>query len=171
MPAKKYKVAVVMGSTSDAEAMENAAKALSQFDIQADVFVMSAHRTPDAVKDLATNAVRRGYSCIIAGAGMSAHLAGVIASHTTLPVIGVPMKTSLSGGLDSLLSIVQMPRGVPVATVAVGGSGAYNAGVLAAQIIGAGDARMRSRVAAFKRKQVRDVAARAQEYLSSRSND
>ena len=160
-----------MGSTSDAEAMENAAKALAEFDIQADLFLMSAHRTPEAVKDLATTAVRKGYSCIIAGAGMSAHLAGVIASHTTLPVIGVPMKTSLSGGLDSLLSIVQMPRGVPVATVSIGGPGAYNAGVLAAQIIGAGDARMRSRVAAFKKRQARDVAARAQEYLASRDED
>jgi len=167
MPARKYKAAVVMGSTSDAEAMDGAVKMLQQFGIQADLFVMSAHRTPDIVLDFARNAVRKGYACIIAGAGGAAHLAGVIAAHTPLPVVGVPMKTSM-GGLDSLLSTVQMPRGVPVATVAVGASGASNAGILAAQIIGACDVRMRARVAAFKKKQARDVVKKAKDFLGSR---
>jgi len=168
MSEKKHKVAVVMGSTSDAEAMEEAVRALEGFDIHADVLVMSAHRTPDAVTDFARTAVRKGYSCIIAGAGGAAHLAGVIAAHTPLPVIGVPMRTSLAGGLDSLLSIVQMPRGVPVATVATGGAGATNAGVLAAQMIGVGDAQMRARVVAYKKKQAREVAKKSDAFLRAR---
>ena len=170
MSVRKHKVAVVMGSTSDAKDMEGSLEALGRFGIEGDVYVMSAHRTPEVVLAFARNAVRKGYACIIAGAGGAAHLAGAIAAHTPIPVIGVPMKTSM-GGLDSLLSTVQMPRGVPVATVAVGAAGAYNAGVLAAQIIGAGDASMRSRVAAFKRRQARDVLRKADKELSARNRD
>ncbi|MFH0963066.1 MAG: 5-(carboxyamino)imidazole ribonucleotide mutase [Planctomycetota bacterium] len=168
MARKKAKIAIVMGSTSDAEAMAEAEKALGAFRIACEVYVMSAHRTPEAVAEFAKNAARKGYSAIIAGAGGAAHLAGVVAAHTTLPVIGVPMASGLLG-VDSLLSTAQMPRGVPVATMAVGGAGAYNAGVLAAQIVGVGDARMRGKLAAFKKRQAREVTRKAREFLRKRA--
>ena len=167
MAGRKHRVAIVMGSTSDAEAMESAEKALELFDIESDVMVMSAHRTPEVVIEFAQGAARRGYSAIIAGAGGAAHLAGFIAAHTPLPVLGVPMKSSMMG-LDSLLSTVQMPRGVPVATLAVGEAGAYNAGVLAAQIVAVGDPGMRARVATFKKRQGRKVIERAERFLEKR---
>jgi len=127
------KVAIVMGSKSDAEIMKGASDALSEFGIANETFVISAHRNPHGVVDFATNAESNGFEVIIAGAGMAAHLPGVVAGLTPLPVIGVPTKSASLSGLDSLLSIVQMPSGVPVATVAI--DGAKNAGILAAQIL------------------------------------
>jgi 5-(carboxyamino)imidazole ribonucleotide mutase len=127
------KVAVVMGSGSDMPALEAAVNRLKSFGIEVDVRILSAHRTPDAASDFAKNAKANGYGLLIAAAGKAAHLPGVLASHTTLPVIGVPMKSSFMDGLDSLLSIVQMPTGVPVATVGV--DAAENAAILAAQIL------------------------------------
>jgi 5-(carboxyamino)imidazole ribonucleotide mutase len=127
------KVAIVMGSKSDADVMSKAAEALDEFGVANETFVMSAHRKPAAVAEFATNAEANGFEVIIAGAGMAAHLPGVIAAMTPLPVIGVPTRSAALNGMDSLLSIVQMPSGVPVATVAI--DGAKNAGILAAQIL------------------------------------
>lgn len=129
----KKMVAIVMGSASDLETMQKAAQFLDSLNIPYEQKIMSAHRSPEQVRQFALMAQEKGFEVIIAGAGKAAHLPGVIASLTTLPVIGVPMKTADLGGLDSLLSIVQMPDGVPVATVAIGG--AKNAAILAAQII------------------------------------
>ena len=142
-------VAMLMGSDSDWPACEPAAQALKEFGIAYDVRVLSAHRTPKEVLRYVAQAPRRGVRVFIAGAGGAAHLAGVVAAHTTAPVIGVPIETKLSGGLDSLLSTVQMPRGVPVATVAVGN--AFNAAVLAVQILAVRDAALQRRLAAYKR--------------------
>lgn len=127
------KVAIVMGSKSDFEAVRPAIETLKDFSVQAEVRVMSAHRTPVIAADFAQDAKKNGFEVIIAAAGKAAHLAGVIAGHTTLPVIGIPIKSSTMDGLDSLLSTVQMPEGVPVATVAIGG--AKNAALLAVQIL------------------------------------
>jgi 5-(carboxyamino)imidazole ribonucleotide mutase len=136
--SKKPLVAIIMGSQSDLNVMGNAADVLEQFGIPVEVTVVSAHRTPKRMYDYASSAIDRGLKVIIAGAGGAAHLPGMVASITTLPVIGVPVKSSNSiEGLDSLLSIVQMPDGIPVATVAV--NGAKNAGILAAEIIALGD--------------------------------
>lgn len=144
-----HKVAILMGSKSDMGVMQPAADVLSnEFGIQADVMVMSAHRTPKAVADFAEGAVDAGYEVVIAGAGGAAHLAGVIAAFTPLPVIAVPVKSAALNGLDSLLSMVQMPSGVPVATVAI--DGGKNAGILAAQIIGVGDKAVQKKVVEFK---------------------
>lgn len=125
-----------MGSDSDLDIMREAAKALDGFGIVYEVDVTSAHRSPDRTADYARKAAGRGVRVIIAGAGGAAHLAGVIAAHTTLPVIGVPIPSTSLNGLDSLLATVQMPAGIPVATVAIGKPGATNAGILAAQILG-----------------------------------
>ncbi len=130
------KVVVVMGSKSDLECMQNCIDVLKSFALDVTVKIMSAHRTPAAVHDFFSTAEENGYEVIIAAAGKAAHLGGVIASLTTLPVIGVPMKTSDLGGMDSLLSTVQMPTGIPVATVAIGNAGAGNAGYMTAQILG-----------------------------------
>ncbi|MDZ7839042.1 MAG: 5-(carboxyamino)imidazole ribonucleotide mutase [Actinomycetota bacterium] len=127
------KIAIVMGSSSDEEVMKPAANTLKKFGIEYDIHILSAHRMPKKTAKFAAEAIGKGYEIVIAGAGKAAHLPGVIASHTTLPVIGVPVKTSDLGGLDSLLSIVQMPSGVPVATVAINGS--KNAAILAVQIL------------------------------------
>ena len=149
---RTHKVGIVMGSDSDWPTMKETVEALKFFGIQCDLDVISAHRTPDLAMKYAKEAEKRGYAVLIAGAGGAAHLAGVLAALTPLPVIGVPMQTSSLNGLDSLYSIVQMPGGVPVATVAIGKAGAKNAGVLAAQIIGVGDVAMREKVKAYKRK-------------------
>ncbi len=143
-------VAMLMGSDSDWPTFEQAAQALKEFGIACDVHVLSAHRTPGELLRYVEQAPRRGVKVFIAGAGGAAHLAGVIAAHTTSPVIGVPIETTLAGGLDSLLSTVQMPRGVPVATVAVGN--AFNAALLAVQILAVHDAALRQRLAAYKRR-------------------
>jgi 5-(carboxyamino)imidazole ribonucleotide mutase len=136
-----------MGSTSDLNVMEAAAKVLDEFEIPFEINALSAHRTPEAVEVFAKGAKARGIQVIIAAAGMAAHLPGVIAAMTTLPVIGVPINASLSG-LDSLLAIVQMPPGIPVATVAV--NGAQNAGILAVQMIALGNAEIAAKLDAFK---------------------
>ena len=131
------KVAVIMGSDSDLPAMEPCLRALDRFAIPYEVHIISAHRTPAQAEAFASGAADNGFGVIIAAAGKAAHLAGVLAAYTTLPVIGVPIKTSMMGGLDSLLSMVQMPAGIPVACVAVDGGG--NAAILAAQILALGD--------------------------------
>ncbi len=131
------KVAVIMGSDSDLPIVSNAIKKFKSFGILVEAHVMSAHRTPARACEFASNARANGFSVIIAAAGKAAHLAGVLAAHTTLPVIGIPIKSSTLDGLDALLATVQMPSGIPVATVAI--DGAENAAILAAQIIGVGD--------------------------------
>ncbi len=156
--ADSPRVGVVMGSDSDLETMEACLEILRGFELPYEVRVISAHRTPDVAHEYATTAEARGLEVIIAAAGGAAHLAGVMASMTPLVVIGVPIKTSSLGGLDSLLSTVQMPRGVPVATVAIGKAGAVNAAVLAAQVLAAGDADLRERVVRYKRDQAARVA-------------
>jgi 5-(carboxyamino)imidazole ribonucleotide mutase len=150
-----------MGSTTDLPVMEEAAKVLNDLQIPFEMNALSAHRTPDQVEKYARSAAGRGIKVIIAGAGMAAHLPGVIAAMTTLPVIGVPIKASLDG-LDSLLAIVQMPPGIPVATVAI--NGARNAGILAAQIIATGDATLMEKLARLK-EELRDKIVKANEEL------
>ena len=145
-----YKVAVVMGSKSDFEAVKPALKALKKFGVPFFVRVLSAHRTPDEVHALVDGAEKDNIGVFIAAAGKAAHLAGVIAGLTTLPVIGIPMKSSTMDGLDSLLSVVQMPSGVPVATVAIGGS--ENAEILAAQILALGDASLAAKLKEYKKE-------------------
>ena len=145
-----YKVAVVMGSKSDFEAVKPALKALKKFGVPFFVRVLSAHRTPDEVHELVNNAEKENVGVFIAAAGKAAHLAGVIAGLSTLPVIGIPMKSSTMDGLDSLLSVVQMPSGVPVATVAIGGS--ENAGILAAQILALGDKDLAQKLKDYKKE-------------------
>ena len=142
----KPQVAIVMGSISDKDVMAEAGKALTELGISFDAHVMSAHRTPDRVHEYVSGAYEKGIRVFIAGAGKSAHLAGVVASLTCLPVIGVPMQTSDLGGLDSLLSTVQMPPGIPVATTAIGKAGARNAGLLAASILAVADTELHQKL-------------------------
>lgn len=139
------KVLVVMGSDSDLPVMKKAVDALKVCGIESEVHISSAHRTPDKTAKLAQEAERRGFDVIIAGAGMAAHLPGVIAAYTSLPVIGVPLRGGALAGVDALYAVVQMPKGVPVATVAIDGS--YNAGLLAAQIIARSDEEVRAKLA------------------------
>jgi len=153
--AKKPKVGIVMGSDSDWPTMEEAAGALKEFGVPFDVDVISAHRSPEKAHDYAVNAESRGYGVLIAGAGGAAHLAGVLASLTTLPVIGVPMPTTALGGLDSLYATVQMPGGVPVATMGIGKSGARNAAIFAVQILAVSDAALSKKL----KKHKKDLAA------------
>lgn len=143
------RVGIIMGSDSDLPVMQDAADVLGELGIAFEMTIVSAHRTPRRLYDYAEGAVERGLRVIIAGAGGAAHLPGMAAAMTPLPVIGVPVKTSSLSGQDSLLSIVQMPAGVPVATVAI--NGAKNAGILAAQILGASDAGVRERIVRFKK--------------------
>ncbi|GHV68012.1 N5-carboxyaminoimidazole ribonucleotide mutase [Bacteroidia bacterium] len=140
-------VSIIMGSTSDLSVMEKAAEILNEFAIPFEMNALSAHRTPDEVEEFAKKAEKRGIEVIIAGAGMAAHLPGVIAAMTPLPVIGVPIKSSIEG-LDALLAMVQMPPGIPVATVAI--NGAMNAGILAAQILARGDEKLKEKIATYK---------------------
>jgi 5-(carboxyamino)imidazole ribonucleotide mutase len=142
------RVGVIMGSDSDWSVMQDAAEALAEFDIPAEVRVVSAHRTPAMMFDYARGAADRGIEVIIAGAGGAAHLPGMVAAATPLPVIGVPVPLARLDGLDSLLSIAQMPAGVPVATVSI--AGARNAGLLAVRILGSSDPRLRARIVAFQ---------------------
>ncbi len=153
-------VAVVMGSDSDWPKIKSVAASLEEFDVPHEIRVMSAHRTPEIVRQYATMAAARGIRVIIAAAGGAAHLAGVIASHTTLPVIGIPVPTDVQGGLDSLLSTVQMPGDVPVATVGVGAGGARNAGLLAVQILALADQSLQEKLSTFKQKLVAKVNAK-----------
>jgi 5-(carboxyamino)imidazole ribonucleotide mutase len=150
-------VSIVMGSDSDLEIMREAGKALDDFGIAYEMDVTSAHRSPDRTAEYARGAAGRGVRVIIAGAGGAAHLAGVIAAHTSLPVIGVPIPSTSLNGLDSLLAIVQMPAGIPVATVAIGKPGATNAGILAAQILALSDAALAKKMAAHKEKLAKGV--------------
>ncbi len=153
-------VAILLGSDSDWPKIRPAAEALEELQVSYQVRVMSAHRSPEVVREFVTGAAERGIKVILAAAGGAAHLAGVVAAHTTLPVIGIPVPTELAGGLDSLLSMVQMPGDVPVATVGVGSGGARNAGILAAQILALSDSALRERLVTFKRKLVEKVLAK-----------
>ena len=145
------KVAILLGSASDEKTMDGCCQYLSGFGIPYELKISSAHRQPDETVDFVRNAEKNGYSVIIAAAGMAAHLPGVCASHTVLPVIGVPLEGSALNGVDALYSIVQMPAGVPVATVAIGSAGARNAAVLAAQILALKDAAVHTKLVAFKK--------------------
>lgn len=156
-------VLILMGSDSDAPIMQGAVDILRELEVSCEMTVASAHRSPDRVMQLVREAPARGVKVFIVGAGAAAHLAGVVAAHTSAPVIGVPIDSSALNGLDALLSTVQMPPGVPVATVSIGKPGATNAGVLAAQILALGDPAMASRLDAYKRKlaeRVEQAAAR-----------
>src|ERR671927_918860 len=150
-------IGIVMGSTSDWETMKAAAKMLDDFGVPYEAKAMSAHRTPQAVAEWATNAKKNGMKAIIAAAGGAAHLAGVVAAHTTLPVLGVPMPSKHLQGLDSLLSTVQMPKGIPVATFAIGDAGAANAALFAVALLALGDEGMRKRLADFRARQTETV--------------
>lgn len=161
MAGKKPVVGIVMGSDSDLPVMEEAAKILTEFNIPCEITISSAHRTPQRTADYAKNAERRGIRIIIAGAGSAAHLAGFIAGQTTLPIIGVPIDSSTLNGLDALLSTVQMPGGVPVATMAIGKAGAKNAGIYAAEVLALSDARLRAALKAYRKKLARQVEAKA----------
>lgn len=150
-------VAVIMGSKSDWETMQHAVTILEQFGIRHEARVVSAHRTPDYMAAYARQAAGRGLQVIIAGAGGAAHLPGMVAAHTHLPVLGVPVASRALSGWDSLLSIAQMPGGIPVGTLAIGESGAKNAALLAASILALRDARVRKALVAFRRRQTAEV--------------
>jgi len=152
-------VAIVMGSSSDWKVVEHCFQTLKNFGITADVKVMSAHRTPHEACEFAENALANGTKVIIGAAGGAAHLAGVLAGHTTLPVIGIPMPAWALDGMDSLLATVQMPRGVPVATVAIGKAGAVNAAILAVQMLALSDAELAAKLVQFKKDMHDDVLA------------
>ena len=152
-------VAVIMGSKSDWETMRAAVETLEEFAIPTEARVVSAHRTPELMADFARAAAGRGIQVIIAGAGGAAHLPGMIAAHTRLPVLGVPIESRVLRGVDSLLSIVQMPAGIPVGTLAIGTAGAKNAALLAAGILALHDAALREKLEAFREKQTREVLA------------
>jgi phosphoribosylaminoimidazole carboxylase PurE protein len=151
------RVSIVMGSDSDLDVMREAAKALEEFGIEYETDVTSAHRSPDRTADYARKAAARGIRVIIAGAGGAAHLAGVIAAHTSIPVIGVPIPSTSLQGMDSLLATVQMPAGIPVATVAIGKPGATNAGILAAQILALSSEPLARKLALHKEKLANSV--------------
>ena len=152
-------VGVIMGSRSDWETMKNAADMLEQFDVPHECRVVSAHRTPQWMAEYAESAVKRGLKVIIAGAGGAAHLPGMVASQTVLPVLGVPVQTQALQGLDSLLSIVQMPGGIPVATLAIGTAGAKNAGLLAVRILSTADDDLRAALEKFNQDQTEIILA------------
>ncbi|MBQ7815424.1 MAG: 5-(carboxyamino)imidazole ribonucleotide mutase [Thermoguttaceae bacterium] len=160
MSEKTLRVGILMGSDSDWDKINGVAKALDEFNVGYEIHVMSAHRTPDKVLEYASTAKNRGLRVIIAAAGGAAHLAGVVASHTPLPVIGIPVKTDMMGGLDSLLATVQMPGDVPVATVGTGSGGARNAGLLAVQILALSDETLAAAYDDFKRKLVDKIAVK-----------
>ncbi len=164
-------VAVVMGSESDLPIMAGAVEVLERFGVRFEVHVLSAHRSPEAVAEFARNAEPRGLQVLIAGAGGAAHLAGVLAAHTVLPVIGVPIPTDRMGGMDSLLSTVQMPGGVPVACMGLGKSGAHNSALMAVEILATGDGDLRQALRRHKEEiaeQVQQQQSRIQEWLTDR---
>ena len=158
----KPKVLIIMGSDSDLPVVEETGKILREFGIPFEMTVASAHRTPERVQKLATGAEKRGIEVIIAAAGAAAHLAGVVASHTLLPVIGIPVSSSPLQGFDALLSTVQMPPGVPVATMAVGRAGAKNAAILAAQIIGRKDRGLVRKLASYRKRIALEITKKAE---------
>lgn len=153
----KPRVGVIMGSKSDWDTMTIASETLDEFGVVHECEIVSAHRTPDKLANYAKSAIERGLDVIIAGAGGAAHLPGMVASHTTLPVIGVPVESHALKGLDSLLSIVQMPGGIPVGTVAIGKSGAKNAALLAIAILARGDAALHAKLEKFRQEQTKRV--------------
>ena len=157
MTKKKSLVAIIMGSESDWPIMKNAAEVLDDFDISYEAQVVSAHRTPDLMFKFAEEAEKKGFQVIIAGAGGAAHLPGMVASKTTLPVLGVPVPSKHLEGHDSLLSIVQMPKGIPVATFAIGEAGSYNAGLFAVSLISVNDKEINQKLKDFRKKQVTKV--------------
>jgi len=161
MPAQKSSplVAVIMGSASDWDTMRHSVELLEELGVPNEHQILSAHRSPDATADFARKAAGRGLRVIIAGAGGAAHLAGVIAAYTWLPVLGVPIQSKTLQGLDSLLSIVQMPGGVPVGALAIGASGAKNAALLAASVLAVSDEKIRKKLEAFRKKQTEAVLA------------
>lgn len=160
------KVAIVMGSKSDYPVVEKAEAMLREFGVDYETRIISAHRTPKQAEEFAANAEANGFGTIIAAAGKAAHLAGVLAATTPLPVIGLPMKSSTMDGLDSLLSVVQMPKGVPVATVAI--NGAENAVILAVQILAAGDPDLRQKIKDFKKRQEEEIIALDHEFQNQK---
>jgi len=157
MTKKKPLVAIIMGSESDWPIMKHAAEVLDDFNISYEAQVISAHRTPDLMFKFAEDAEKKGFQVIIAGAGGAAHLPGMIASKTTLPVLGVPVPSKHLKGHDSLLSIVQMPKGIPVATFAIGEAGSYNAGLFAISLIAVNDKEINQKLKDFRKKQVTKV--------------
>lgn len=159
--AEKPLVSILMGSDNDYEVMVEAAKILNQFDIPFEMTVSSAHRTPERTAKIVSTARDRGVKVMIAGAGAAAHLAGVVAAETTLPVLGVPIDSSSLEGLDALLATVQMPAGIPVATMAIGKAGARNAGIFAAEILGAADEAIAAKLKDFKADMAKGVEAKA----------
>lgn len=162
-------VAILMGSDSDLPVMNEAAEVLKEFSVPYEMHVLSAHRSPHLVADFASDAHGKGLKVLIAGAGGAAHLAGVVAAHTTLPVIGVPVDSTALKGLDALLATVQMPAGIPVATVAIGKPGARNAGLLAVQMLGLSDPGISKKLLAFKKRLaegVREKDEKLQKQLS-----
>jgi phosphoribosylaminoimidazole carboxylase PurE protein len=166
---RKPLVSIIMGSDSDLEIMNEAAKALDLFDVPYEIDICSAHRSPARTSEFSRKAATRGIKVIIAGAGGAAHLAGVIAAETILPVIAVPIAATSLGGLDALLAMVQMPAGIPVATVAIGKPGATNAGILAVQILATGDAALAKKLIAYKEKLVRGVEEKSRKLQESRA--
>ena len=154
---KKVNVSIVMGSDSDLPTMTLAGETLKKFGVSFEIRILSAHRSPEDTAGYAKELAKRGVKVVIAGAGCAAHLAGVVASNTILPVIGVPMKSAALNGIDSLLSTVQMPSGVPVATMAIGDAGAKNAALLALQILAINDKRLEKKLSNFKKKLLEDV--------------
>src|SRR6202451_1076039 len=169
--SKRVLVGIVMGSDTDYPVMSEAGKTLDKFGISYEMEVLSAHRTPARAHEYATTAVSRGLKVVIAAAGAAAHLAGVMAANTTIPVIGVPLATSALNGLDALLATVQMPGGIPVATMAIDKAGAVSAAIFAAEILGLSDPEIARRLVAHKEELVRGVAeknARLQEQLGQK---
>lgn len=164
------RVGILMGSDSDWPKIQAAAAALEEFGVAYEARVMSAHRTPDAVAEYARTAARRGLKVLIAAAGGAAHLGGVVAAHTTLPVIGIPVPTADLGGLDSLLSIVQMPGDVPVVSVAVGLGGPRNAGLFAVQILATADESLAAKLVEFKQRIAEKVAQRDAAFQQARGS-
>ncbi len=156
---KKSLVGIIMGSTSDWGIMQQAAAQLRNFDIPYETHVISAHRTPDIAFEYAQTAIERGLRCIIAGAGGAAHLAGAMAAKTTLPVLGVPVPSKHLQGMDSLLSTVQMPKGIPVATFAIGEAGAANAGLFAVALLALSDPATAARLESFRKEQAEKIKA------------
>ena len=165
----KPAVSIVMGSDSDLEIMREAGKALEQFGVAYEIDITSAHRAPRKTAEFAKNAAGRGIKVIIAGAGGAAHLAGVIAAESTLPVIGVPIPSSSLQGMDSLLATVQMPAGIPVATVAIGKAGATNAGILAAQMLALSDAELAKKMQGHKEKLAQGVEEKSRKLRESQT--
>lgn len=161
------KVGIVMGSKSDYPVVQKAEQMLENFGVEYETRIISAHRMPKQAEQFAADAEANGFGCIIAAAGKAAHLAGVLAATTPLPVIGIPMKSSTMDGLDSLLSVVQMPKGVPVATVAI--DGAENAALLAVQILSTADPALREAIKAFKKKQEEDIIALDREFNEAKN--